>query len=92
MFSPKDIPFMSVWLVCTYLSFMLLNRLINNKNINNLRLILFSIATAYLIQLDLWNFNLHTVFYIISIILNKDLTKNIFYVIFFIFIFNQFFN
>ena len=51
MFSPKDIPFMSVWLVCTYLSFMLLNRLINNKNINNLRLILFSIATAYLISI-----------------------------------------
>ena len=50
MFSPKDIPFMSVWLGCTWYSIKLLDKLIN-KNINNINVILISLITAYLISI-----------------------------------------
>lgn len=50
MFSPKDIPFMSVWLGCTWYCIKLLDKLIN-KNINNINVILISLITAYLISI-----------------------------------------
>ena len=51
MFSPKDIPFMSVWLGCTWYSIKLLDNLTINKNINNINVTLFSLITAYLISI-----------------------------------------
>ena len=51
MFSPKDVPFMSVWLVCTYLSFKIFERLIDKNSIRNSDIFIFSILTAYLISI-----------------------------------------
>ncbi|MDC0937714.1 hypothetical protein OAR56_01790, partial [Pelagibacteraceae bacterium] len=45
MFSPKDIPFMSIWLVCTYASFNILEYLIKNYEIKLNYLLFFSIIT-----------------------------------------------
>ena len=51
MFSPKDIPFMSVWLICTYLSFKIFEKLIDKNSFRNLDIFIFSTLTAYLISI-----------------------------------------
>ena len=51
MFSPKDIPFMSVWLICTHLSFVLFENIIHNNKIKIKYTIIFSILTAYLLSI-----------------------------------------
>ncbi len=51
MFSPKDIPFMSVWLVCTFIKFNLVEKLIKNKEITNIKILIFSFLTAYLLSI-----------------------------------------
>ena len=51
MFSPKDIPFMSVWLICTYVSFNLFDNLIKNNEIRYIQLLFFSIITSYLLSI-----------------------------------------
>ena len=51
MFSPKDVPFMSVWLMCTYISFTLFEKLINENKISFRFILLFSIASAYLLSI-----------------------------------------
>lgn len=68
MFSPKDIPFMSVWLICTFLNFDLIDKLIKNKKISNIKVIIFSFATAYLLSIRIAGL-LIFVQYLISLIL-----------------------
>jgi len=34
MFSPKDVPFMSVWLVCSYFSFAIFEKIVSKENIS----------------------------------------------------------
>ncbi len=51
MFSPKDIPFMSVWLMCTYVSFFLFEKIINDEQLRLKNIILFSLCTAYLLSI-----------------------------------------
>lgn len=51
MFSPKDIPFMSVWLVCSYYSFVLFEKYNDKKMINTKILISLSVLTAYLLSI-----------------------------------------
>ena len=51
MFSPKDIPFLSIWLACTLLSFNLFKKLIEKKKIEDLDVILISLVTAFLISI-----------------------------------------
>ncbi len=50
MFSPKDVPFMSVWLLCTYYSFFVFEKLINENNLRLKYVIFFSLFSAYLIS------------------------------------------
>ncbi len=51
MFSPKDIPFMSIWLICTYLSFQLFEQLVKKKNLSLKLIIFFSILSSYLLSI-----------------------------------------
>ena len=51
MFSPKDIPFMSVWVVCTYYSFFILENLVENDEIKFKHLLFFSVITAFLFSI-----------------------------------------
>lgn len=51
MFSPKDVPFMSVWLICTYLSFNVFKKLLNFKKISFGEIILFSFLTSFLLSI-----------------------------------------
>ena len=44
MFSPKDVPFLSIWVVCTFLSFNLLEKIIDKKTINIKSVLIFSLA------------------------------------------------
>ena len=50
MFSPKDIPFMSVWIICTYSSFCIYEKLLTVKKISYSEVILFSFLTSYLLS------------------------------------------
>ena len=50
-FSPKDIPFMSVWLLCTYLSLKFFEIILQNKSINYLRVAILAICTAFLLSI-----------------------------------------
>ena len=50
-FNSKDIPFMSIWMLCTYLSFKIIEKL-NKKNlINSSSAIILGILTAYLLSI-----------------------------------------
>ena len=51
LFSPKDIPFMSIWLICTYFSLKLFERLIDKQGISNLNTIFFAFMTSYLLSI-----------------------------------------
>ena len=49
--NPKDIPFLSFWIICTYLSLNLFNRLLENKKVSYLNVLLFSFLSAYLLSI-----------------------------------------
>ena len=51
MFSPKDVPFLSIWVVCTFLSFNLLEKIIDKKTINIKSVLIFSLVTSYLVSI-----------------------------------------
>lgn len=51
MFSPKDVPFLAVWVMCTYLSFNLIEKIINKKSINIKSALFLSLATSYLLSI-----------------------------------------
>ena len=51
MFSPKDVPFMSVWLVCTYISFNLFEKLSDNQKLSLKSIFFLSIMTSYLLSI-----------------------------------------
>ena len=51
MFSPKDIPFLSVWLMCTFFIFKLFEKLILQKEIKNKDILLVSLFTAFLLSI-----------------------------------------
>ncbi len=51
LFSPKDSPFMSVWLICTYFNFYIFEKLFLNRNIKVFEILIFSFLTAYLFSI-----------------------------------------
>ncbi len=51
LFSPKDVPFMSIWLICTYLSLKLFEKLIDKRKISYFNTFLFSLMTSYLLSI-----------------------------------------
>ena len=51
LFNPKDIPFLSTWLICTYFIIKLVKNLFDKKIISKKFLFFFSIATAFLISI-----------------------------------------
>lgn len=50
-FNPKDIPFMSVWLLCSYVSFNIFENLIKKNTIKNSNAIILGILTSYLLSI-----------------------------------------
>ena len=51
LFSPKDVPFMSVWLVCTYLCCNIFEKLLEEKKITFSLILIFSLITSYLLSI-----------------------------------------
>ncbi len=51
LFSPKDIPFMSTWIICTFISFNIFEKLIKKKVLTYSKVIVFGIATAFLLSI-----------------------------------------
>ena len=93
MFSPKDIPFMSVWLICTFLILNLFEKLIDNKKIEHKFIIILSITTAYLLSIRIAGLLIFIQYiFTLLIFLNVNKIKLIiflkeYYFIFLIFIF-----
>jgi len=50
-FNVKDMPFMSVWLICTYYLINILKNYLNKKKIKKTKIILLSFLTAYLFSI-----------------------------------------
>ncbi len=74
MFSPKDIPFMSIWLICTYLVFILFDNLIEEKKISLKLILLVSLTTAYLLSIRIAGI-LIFIQYIITLLIFLSLYK-----------------
>ena len=51
LFSPKDIPFLSIWVVCTYFSFVIFEKLIENNILKNFDLFILALLTAFLLSI-----------------------------------------
>jgi len=51
LFSPKDVPFMSIWIICTYYSFIIFEKLLDGKKISFFHMLIFSLATSYLFSI-----------------------------------------
>jgi hypothetical protein len=50
-FNPKDIPFMSTWLLCTYISFNFFEKIIKDNFISFYKIFIFSFVTAFLLSI-----------------------------------------
>ena len=74
MFNPKDIPFMSVWLICTYYSFILFEKLIFNNTIKISNLLTLAIVTSFLLSIRIAGI-LIFIQYIILLILFVNIYK-----------------
>jgi len=97
LFSPKDVPFMSIWVICTYLSLKIFERLIDKKDISNFNTILFAFMTSYLLSIRIAGI-LIFLQYLVTFIIYLNLTNtNIlyfikkFYLNFLIFVFGTIF-
>ena len=51
LFNPKDIPFLTIWLICTYISFTIFENLLMEKSLKYFNVILISFFTAYLLSI-----------------------------------------
>ena len=51
LFSPKDIPFLAVWLICTYISFTIFEKLLKNKDLSLKKILFFGLFTSYLLSI-----------------------------------------
>ena len=81
LFSPKDVPFMSIWVICTYLSLKIFERLIDKKDISNFNTILFAFMTSYLLSIRIAGI-LIFLQYLVTFIIYLNLTNtNILYFI-----------
>lgn len=76
-FNPKDIPFLSFWLINTYFSLRIIEDLYLKKKIEINKLILISILTAFLISIRIIGL-LILVQYIIAIIIYLEKSQNSF--------------
>ena len=68
LFSPKDVPFMAVWVVCTYLSFNVFENLIENEGVSLKNLCILGFSTAFLLSIRVTGI-LILLQYIISLII-----------------------
>ena len=89
----KDIPFLSLWLICTYYLFLLVENFFNDKKILTKNIIIISFFTALLISIRITGI-LVLLEYLIAIIIFINvkkintfqfLLKNVFYFVIFIF-------
>ena len=51
LFNPKDIPFLCLWLICTYVSINIFNNLFNNKDLKYSEVLLVAFLTSFLLSI-----------------------------------------
>ena len=73
-FNPKDIPFLSFWLICTYLSLRIFEDLLYKKKIKVHTLVILSFFTAFLLSIRIVGF-LILIQYSISFLIYLDKSK-----------------
>ncbi|MDB9760795.1 hypothetical protein OAB59_02385 [Pelagibacteraceae bacterium] len=51
LFSPKDIPFLSIWIICTYLSLSIFEKLLSFNSLKMLDILLLAVGTSFLLSI-----------------------------------------
>ena len=74
LFNPKDIPFLSFWIICSYFSLKLVEDFYLNKNIKILHFITLAFFTAFLISIRIVGL-LILIQYLVSIVILLEITK-----------------
>ena len=74
LFNPKDIPFMSIWLLCTYLSLNLFEKVAKNNNISFVKILLFALSTSFLLSIRVTGV-LIFIQYLISLIIFLNISE-----------------
>jgi len=74
LFNPKDIPFLSVWIICTYFSLSLVEDFYFNKKIKISQLMILAFFTAFLTGIRIVGF-LILIQYLVSILIFLQITK-----------------
>ena len=77
-FNPKDIPFMSIWVICTYFSLRIFEDLYLEKKINNKNLILLSFLSAFLIGIRIVGLLIFVQYLVSLLIFLEKTNKNFF--------------
>ena len=75
MFSPKDVPFMAVWLTCTYVICDIFDKLISKKKLSFKNVLALSLITSYLLSIRIAGL-LIFVQYVIFLVLFASISKN----------------
>ena len=76
LFNSKDIPFMTLWLICSYLSFSLFEKLSKQKKIRSFKIIILGILTAYLFSIRISGILILLQYFVLFLIyLNTTKTK-----------------
>ena len=76
-FNPKDIPFMSFWLICSYLSLRVFENLYTRKALGIKNLIILSFLTSFLISIRIVGF-LILIQYLITLLIYLEKSKKTF--------------
>ncbi len=75
-FNPKDIPFLSFWIICTYFIFKIINKLYKNKKISIKIIFLLSIFTSILISIRIVGLLILLQYLIFAVVYLENKNKN----------------
>jgi len=94
LFNPKDIPFLSFWIICSYFSLRLVEDFYLKKKIKISQFIVLAFFTAFLVSIRIIGL-LILIQYLVSILIFLQITKknliSLFFFVFFIYILNPIF-
>ncbi len=75
-FNPKDIPFLSFWIICTYFIFKIINKLYKNKKISIKIIILLSVSTSILISIRIVGLLIFLQYLIFAVVYLENKNEN----------------
>ena len=74
LFNPKDIPFMCIWLLCTYLSLNIFEKILKDKKLTIVKITILALSTSFLLSIRVTGI-LIFIQYLISLIIFFHISK-----------------